>query len=100
MQTNFARINLQWTTLDYDFSNIPILSCHNITEILLKVALNTLTLFFFCGSEIKDGHHSLPRGCRGRMVVGLTTAYAISAYHHLSCEFKPCSWQGVLNTTL
>jgi hypothetical protein len=41
----------------YDFSNIPILSCHNITEILLKVALNTLTLFFFCGSEIKDGHH-------------------------------------------
>jgi hypothetical protein len=31
--------------------------------------------------------------CRGRygrdrMVVGFTTTYAISAYHHLCCEFK------------
>jgi hypothetical protein len=25
---------------------------------------------------------------------------AISAYHHLSYEFEPHSWQGVLNTTL
>ena len=36
-------------------------------------------------------------GCRGhdRMVVGLTTTCAISAYHHKSCEFEPRSWQGV-----
>ena len=34
------------------------------------------------------------------MVVGFTTAYAISAYHHWSCEFESHSWQGVLNTTL
>jgi hypothetical protein len=32
-----------------------------------------------------------PRGRRDRMVVGFTTIYAISAYHHLSCEFEPRS---------
>jgi hypothetical protein len=30
---------------------------------------------------------------------GFTTAYAISAYHHLSCEFESRSWQGVLGAT-
>jgi len=34
------------------------------------------------------------------MVVGFTTNYAISAYHHHSCEFQSCSWQGVLDTTI
>ena len=29
------------------------------------------------------------------MVVGFTTTYAISAYHHYSCEFKSHSWRGV-----
>ena len=34
--------------------------------------------------------HILVRGHHGRdcMVVGLTTAYAISAYHHSCCEFE------------
>ena len=42
------------------------------------------------------------RGCHGRdhMVVGFTTTYAISAYHHLSCEFESRSWRDVLNKTL
>jgi len=33
----------------------------------------------------------LYRGCQGRdhVVVGFTTTCAISAYHHLSCEFEP-----------
>jgi len=37
-----------------------------------------------------------PRDCRGhdRMLVGFTTTYAISAYHHYSFEFEPRSWQG------
>ena len=32
-------------------------------------------------------------GCSGRdrMVVGFTTIYAISVYHHQSCEFESCS---------
>jgi hypothetical protein len=28
---------------------------------------------------------------RDRMVVGFTTTYAISAYHHKRCEFESCS---------
>jgi hypothetical protein len=35
---------------------------------------------------------------RGGMVVAFTTACVIRAYHHLSCEFEPRSWQGVLDT--
>ena len=34
------------------------------------------------------------------MVDGCKTTYAISAYHHQSCEFESRSWQGVLDTTL
>ena len=34
------------------------------------------------------------------MVVRFATSCAISAYHHLSCEFKSRLWEGVLNTTL
>ena len=34
------------------------------------------------------------------MVVGFTTACAISAYHHWSCESESHSWWGVLDTTL
>ena len=37
---------------------------------------------------------------RHRMVVGFTTICAISAYHHLRCEFEPHSLQGVFDTTL
>jgi hypothetical protein len=42
------------------------------------------------------------RGRRGRdrIVVGSTTTYAISAYHHLCCEFESRSWRSVLDTTL
>ena len=35
-----------------------------------------------------------------RMVVGLTTIYAVSAYHHKNSELEPHSWRGVLDTTL
>jgi hypothetical protein len=37
---------------------------------------------------------------RDRMVVGFTTTYPISVYHHYRCEFVPGSWRGVLDTTL
>ena len=32
---------------------------------------------------------------RDHMVIGLTTTYALSAYHHKSCEFEPRSWRCV-----
>jgi hypothetical protein len=35
----------------------------------------------------------------GTCVVGFSPTCAISAYHHKSCEFKPRSWRGVLDTT-
>jgi len=35
------------------------------------------------------------RRVRDRMVVGFTTTYAISAYHHWCCEFKSRSWRDV-----
>jgi hypothetical protein len=34
------------------------------------------------------------------MVVGFKTICAISAYHHLSCEFESHPWRGVLDITL
>ena len=34
------------------------------------------------------------------MVDGFTITCVISAYHHWSCEFEPCLWWGVLDTTL
>ena len=34
------------------------------------------------------------------MVVGFTITCANRAYHHLCREFEPCSWRGVLDTTL
>ena len=35
----------------------------------------------------------LPRGCHGHdcVVVGFTTTFAISAYHHWSCKFESCA---------
>ena len=38
------------------------------------------------------------RSGRDSMVVGFTTACAISIYHHQSCEFKSRSWRVVLDT--
>ena len=32
---------------------------------------------------------------RNRMVVGFTTSYAISSYHHCCCKFESRSWRGV-----
>jgi hypothetical protein len=32
---------------------------------------------------------------RNHTVVGFTTTYAISAYHHYSCEFKSRSCRGI-----
>jgi hypothetical protein len=58
--------------------------------------------------DIPNTHIALRKAhkwCRGRrvryrMVVGFTTTYAISTYHHKRCEFESCTWQGVLDTTL
>ena len=44
--------------------------------------------------DLLDLHFQIFGG-RDRMVVGFTTTYAISAYHHWCCEFKSRSRRGV-----
>ena len=52
-----------------------------------------------CGLYFITNLYRRRRG-RDRMVVGFTTTFAISAYHHKKCEFEPRSWRDVLDTTL
>jgi len=40
------------------------------------------------------------RRVHDRMLVGFTTTYATSAYHHSRCEFESRSWRCELNKTL
>ena len=47
-------------------------------------------------SEASRGHDHMV----GSSLVGFTTTCVITAYHHLSCEFEPCRWRGVLDTSL
>ena len=50
--------------------------------------------FWFRNFLISVGGRGGRRG-RDRMVVGFTTTYAISAYHHWWCEFESRSGRGV-----
>jgi hypothetical protein len=43
----------------------------------------------------KNSKYFRGRHDRDRMVVGIKTTYAISAYHHLCCEFESRSGGGV-----
>jgi len=56
----------------------------------------TCTIFIYILTNIVQSSG----GRRGRdRIVGFTTTCAISAYHHLSCEFEPRSWRFVIVTT-
>jgi len=76
--------------------------CHHLASVVVCVC----KLFTFQSIS----HHALAqlvlkyiyRGHRGRdrMVVGLATTYAISAYHHLCCEFESRSGRGVQHYVL
>jgi hypothetical protein len=52
-------------------------------------------LYYYIYLHVVGGRHA-----HDRMVVGFTTTYAITAYHHPSCEFELRSMRGVLDTTL
>ena len=52
-----------------------------------------------CNSLMECVIHLGRRG-RDRMVFGFTTTHATSDYHQQSYQFEPCSWRGVLETTL
>ena len=63
---------------------------HDIMEILLKVALNTIKQ-----NKKEKPNEKKGRRWRDRMVVGFTTTYAISAYHHWCREFESRWGRGV-----
>jgi hypothetical protein len=49
-------------------------------------------LLISAGFGTRLGFFSGGRRDRDHMVVALTITCAISAYHHWSCAFEPCSW--------
>jgi len=53
------------------------------------------TIYSYIWNLIKKTYSSRGHHCCERMVVGFTTTYAISAYHHWSYEFESRSGQGV-----
>jgi hypothetical protein len=64
---------------------------------LVNVSIDKLAyLILMCEYYITDdvlmyqiSQYFRDRRGRNRMVVGFTTTYAISAYHHKRCEFEP-----------
>ena len=70
-------------------------------ETLCNSLFESQSIFYFHSSYFAP-RQMLPRGHHGRdrIIVRFTTICAISAYHHWKSKFKPCSWKGVLETTL
>jgi hypothetical protein len=52
--------------------------------LLLWYLQNFLVAFYICRNVFISYH----RGCRGRMLVGFITTYAVSTYHYERCEFE------------
>ena len=63
-------------------------------RIIFKTESSNLYTFHF------HIHSDNIRGRLGRDRMVATTTYAISAYHHWSCELQSRLWRGVLDTTL
>ena len=72
----------RWFSPGIPASSTTETGCHYIAEILLKVALNTKI------------HSFIPNFWKG-----WSWKYGMSITTHC-CEFEPCSWWGVLDTTL
>ena len=64
--------------------------------------IRVISSFLYVYKSYKGCLSSKEMGRRGgdRMIVGFTTTYAISVYHHWRCEFESRSWRGVIDTTL
>jgi hypothetical protein len=78
------------------------LKCSELNYVSRDITVRIISLEIIHVLFIVMSLHSTIRGRRGcnRTLVGFTTTYAISAYHHLSYEFGYQSWRGVPDTTL
>ena len=78
------------------------LKCSELNYVSRDITVRIISLEIIHVLFIVMSLHSTIRGRRGcnRTLVGFTTTYAISAYHHLSYEFEYQSWRGVPDTTL
>ena len=70
MHVPISELHAQWQRF---------LQCHPTV-----ILVNSCVIIYYRGRRSRD-----------RMVVGFTTTYAISAYHHLCCEFKSRSGRSV-----
>ena len=71
-------------------------SFNTLKSSIIRYSHTSFSLYFleFFNTLCLRGHRD-----RHRIVVGFTTTYAISAYHHWSCEFETRLWRGLLDTT-
>ena len=71
--------------------------CFKAIQKYIRYTSNTILTYMFISSP--ECH--IRGGCgRDRIVVGFTTTYAVSAYHHQSDEFESRSLLGVLVSDL
>ena len=80
------RLNVEWTQEHPRSTGLKIINERKKCVFYLK------HLIYASNSRTRRGFD--------RMVVGFTTTYATSAFHHYSCEFESRSWRGVLDTKL
>ena len=74
-----------------------LMSSFIITWYLSELRVYPFSLYIRYTMSIEYSWRIIVRGRRGRdrMVVGFTTTYPISAYHHWCCEFQSRSGRGV-----
>ena len=80
--------------------------CTSIVCLLVGVWAHEIRLTTPLFTEVSEQSHEIEGSCicvlrcrrdRDRMVVGFTTTYAISAYHHWCCEIESRSGRGLQN---
>jgi len=68
----------------------------NIIKIQLSIVVSYKVDIIITSSKYTTySQHDGGRRGRDRMVVGFTTTYALSAYHHWCCDFESRSGRGV-----
>jgi hypothetical protein len=67
---------------------------------IIKSSSHVSDLFYPCDFTSQYIKMKTSIVCVFQLCLGTVVICAITAYHYLSCEFEPCSWRGVLDTTL